>query len=153
MRSTFGATSVTALLALLQATGLGRAGRHARQNPRVGRERKRDTGQLVHAHPRGHGDGRHLHDVHGPLADDVAAEDSTRLAVGDQFAEAELAPVNDGARGRVEVDDRGHDIVRFAGLLLCQAHLGILRVREAPDGTHLVLESVEPWTIRLAREK
>ena len=50
----------------------------------------------------------------------------------------ERAPVDDRARGRVEVDNRGHDIVCFTGLRFGEAHLGIFRVREAADRAHRV---------------
>src|SRR5262249_21874158 len=68
------------------------------QDPCVSRKRKRDTSQVLHSHSPGNGNRRHLDDVHRPLADDMAAQYFGGLAVGDQFAEANLVPVNDRAR-------------------------------------------------------
>ena len=56
-----------------------------------------------------------------------------RRAVGDQLAEAGRPAVDDRARGRVEAHHRDDHIVRFAGLRLGQADLGIFRVGEAAD--------------------
>ena len=73
---------------------------------------------VVHPHPGGDGYRRHLGDLHCPLANNVAAQYSAGRAVDDQFAKTHFAPVNDCARGRVEVYNRGHDIVCFLGPLL-----------------------------------
>src|SRR5271166_421924 len=95
------------------ATSLSRrAGRRVDQDPRISRKREWDTSQVLHPYSRGNGNRRHLDDVHRPLADDMAAQYLGRLAVGDQFAETNLVPVNDCARRRVEAYHRGDDILR-----------------------------------------
>ena len=53
----------------------------------------------------------------------------------------DFAPVDDRARGRVEVDDRDHDFVCFTGLCFGQAHLGIFRIREAADRVHRIVQA------------
>jgi hypothetical protein len=47
-------------------------------------------------------------------------------------------PANYRSRGRVEVNNRGHDVVCLTGLCFGEAHLGILRLREASAWTHSV---------------
>src|SRR5262245_28269355 len=108
---------------------------HVSQDPCVGRK---GECQFVHAHPGGDGDRRHLRDVHRPLANDVAAQYFRSLPVCNQFAEAKRTPVNDGARGRVEMYNRGHDIMRRARLCFADAGLSILRLGEAAGCRHLV---------------
>ena len=95
----------------LQVELVRRADRRADQDRCVGRISKRNMCQLVHPHSRGNGYRRHLDDVHRSLADNVAAQYLAGLAIDDQFAKAELAPVDDIARRRVEVDNCSHDIV------------------------------------------
>ena len=65
-------------------------------------KRQRDAGEFVHPHPCCDGDGHRLHDVHRPLANNVAAKDHARRAVDDQFAESRCPAVNDRAGRRVE---------------------------------------------------
>src|SRR5947209_8185759 len=117
-----------------------RTGGHATKHSRVGGKREWHTGQFVYPHPSGHGYRRHLGNLDRPLANNVAAQDLVRRAVGDQFAKAEGASVDDRARRRVEVSNRGDDIVCFTCLRFGEAHLGILGVREAADRTHLVFK-------------
>ena len=74
--------------------------------------------QLVHPHPRGDGYRRHLGDLYGSLANNMAAQYFSGLAVHDQFAETDLAPVDDCARGRVEAEQSRSRHRAFHGPLL-----------------------------------
>ena len=51
----------------------------------VGGKRQRNPGQVVHAHPCGHGDRNYLDDLDRPLANNVAAQDRAGRAVRDQL--------------------------------------------------------------------
>ena len=73
--------------ARLQIELLGGTVRRAAEDPGVGGKRERNLSQVVHPHPGGDGDRRHLDDLDRPLADDVAAQDLARRAVDDQLAE------------------------------------------------------------------
>src|SRR5262245_40527133 len=68
----------------------------------------------------------------------MAAQDRARRAVGDQLAEADCPAIDDRARGRIEAYHRYHYIMCFTGLRFGQTYLGIFRVGEAADWTHLV---------------
>jgi hypothetical protein len=71
--------------------------------------------EIVHAQASRHRDCRHLHDVDGSLADDVATQHLPGLAIGHQLAESFASPVDDRARCGVEADDRREYVVRSAG--------------------------------------
>ena len=66
--------------------------------------------------PRVNGYRRHLDDIHCPLANNMAAQYFGAFAIGDQFAKTDLAPVDNRARSRLELYNRCHDVVCFAGL-------------------------------------
>src|SRR5207249_2566652 len=84
-------------------------------------------------HPGRHRYRRDLDDVDRALTDDVASQNVVGCAVDDQLAEPVRPSVDDRAGGGIEADDPCHDVVRFAGARFGQAHLGVLRIREAPD--------------------
>ena len=67
------------------------AGRHATENAGVSRKRKRNSSQFVHAHASRERDGRHLSNLDGPLANNVAAQDLVGRTVSDQLAKTECA--------------------------------------------------------------
>src|SRR5262245_2079875 len=80
-----------------------RAGGHVSEDPCVGRIGERNMNQVVHPHPRVNGYSSHLRNLHCPLADNVAAQYFGGLPVGNELAKTGLAPVDNRARGRVEV--------------------------------------------------
>ena len=80
-------------------------------------------GQFVNRHPSRDGYRRHLGNLDRSLADNVAAQDLVSLAVGEQFAKAEGATVDNRARRRVEASNRSADIVCFTSLRFRRAGL------------------------------
>ena len=111
----------------------------ANQDPRVSREGERDARQVLHPHSPGNGNRRYLamSTARSPTTWQPNILDVLRSVI--EFAEANLAPVNDRARRRIEPYHCGHYIVCPTSVCFGEANLGIFRLREASGWSHFPL--------------
>ena len=83
-----------------------------------------------------HRDRGQLSEFDGAFSDDVAAEDGVELTVGDEFAKAGRASVDDRSRQRVEPLGCDDDLAGLAGRCLGESDGGVFGVGEAAEGAH-----------------
>ena len=103
----------------------------------VGGEREGDERELLDRHVGCHRDRRQLSEFDGAFSDDVAAEDGVELTVGDEFAKAGGASVDDRSRQRVEPLGCDDDLAGLAGRRLGESDGGVFGVGEAAEGADL----------------